>query len=424
MLPALLALTVTSDFDFLRSTAKEVVDGCIVRPGETLKGGQQNTTGLTLRVPGATRDWYPAFWIRDAAMMLSCDLVGQSELEGWISVIAKTQPGPEGLRFGKLVIPPYSVPDHITLSGKACWFPGAYEEQGNGSFGFLPPADDAFNFIQMIAEVCRLTKSTAILDRRFETGYGKPTLREIALAAYGSVEVDRDGLVLCRPEEELTRVDWGFCDTIRKTGRTLMPSLLRWRAASDLARLLRRSGRQGEAKWLEADADQIAKAIPRTFLAETGQGKTLLLSATETGRRADLWASCYALHLGILQKGVEHSVSRGLLDVVNSQKVVFHGQLRSLPIDGPLGGNWDKSLAAPDTYQNGGYWGTPTGWLISALRKVDRSLADSILHDYAEHIRAEGAKGAPYEWIHPNGARQNPRYAASIALVVSALPKG
>lgn len=424
MLPALVALTISSDIDFLRTVAREVVDGCVVRPGEALQGGQKNTTGLILRVPGATRDWYPAFWVRDAAMMLGCDLVAAPELEGWISVVAKTQPGAEGLRFGELKVPPYSIPDHITLGGKACWFPGAYEEQGDGSFGFLPPADNAFYFIQMIAEHCRLTKSTAILDRHFETAYGKPTLREIALAAYGSVEVDADGLVLCRPEQGSTRVDWGFCDTIRKTGRTLMPSLLRWKAATDLADLLRQSGRKGEAAWLEKDAGLIATAIPRTFAAEVGQGKSLLLSATEIGRKADLWASCYAAHLGVLPNDVRSAVCRGVEDVVKGQKVVFNGQLRSIPTQGPLGGNWDRSLAAPDTYQNGGYWGTPTGWLISTLRRVDRTLADAILHDYAEHIRQERGQGAPFEWIHPNGARQNPRYAASIALVISALPKG
>lgn len=422
MLALLLAIPAEPDLNYLRTVAMEVIDGCAVRPEETLKGGQKNTTGQTLRVPGATREWYPAFWVRDAAMMLGADFVSAPEIEGWIKVIAAVQPDAEGVKFGKLTVPGFSIPDHIALSGAACWYPGAYEEQGNGSFGFLPPADDAFYFIQMVAEHVRLTKSTAILEKNFPTAGGAKTVREICAGAYASVATE-DGIVVCEAEPERTRVDWGFNDSIRKTGKVLMPTLLRWQAARDLAAMLSKSGRKGEGKWYAEDAAQMAKGIEATFYHELAPGRGILLSATGVGRKADLWASSYAVWLGVLPGAKSKSVSAGLLDYMKTEPVVFQGQVRALPTKGALGGHWDSALSGPETYQNGGFWGTPTGWFVYALRKVDRAAGDAVLRDYVAHIRAERAKGAPFEWVHSNGARQNPHYAASAGLVYSALMK-
>jgi hypothetical protein len=105
------------DIAFLHDRAARVLDSCKVLPGGVIPSGPTNTTPYALRVPGGTQSYYPAFWIRDAAMMLGGGFIPAIELEGWVRLVAATQPGPEGLRFGRLTVPPFSIPDHITLSG-------------------------------------------------------------------------------------------------------------------------------------------------------------------------------------------------------------------------------------------------------------------------------------------------------------------
>ena len=247
------AAAVAGDLALLRETAQTVLDGARIPPGGQIPGGPTNTTGWAVRVPGATQNYYPAFWIRDAAMMLGGDFVPAGEIEGWVRLTAATQPGPDGLRFGRLFVPPFSIPDHITLGGEACWYPGAYAEQGNGSYGFLPPADDAFLFIQMVVEHWRLTRRLDLFQSAVKTGWGRARLSDVCEKAFASVAVDEPtGLVVCDPAEGRTRVDWGFCDAIRKSGLCLMPSLLRWRAARALAALLSADGKAAAAKRLRA----------------------------------------------------------------------------------------------------------------------------------------------------------------------------
>jgi hypothetical protein len=83
---------------------------------------------------------------------------------------------------------------------------------------------------------------------------------------------------------------------------------------------------------------------------------------------------------------------------------------------------WEHSIAAGNTYQNGAYWHTASGWLIESLWKEDRALAFQISADMMSHMRAQDFRkgpgyGAPWECYGRNGqARQNAVYMASVAL--------
>lgn len=415
------------DLEFLRETARTVLAGARIPPGGQIPGGPTNTTGWVLRVPGATQNYYPAFWIRDAAMMLGGDFVPADEIEGWVRLTAATQPGADGLRFGRLFVPPFSIPDHITLGGQACWYPGAYVEQGNGGYGFLPPADDAFFFIQMVAEHWRLTRRLDFFQSTVKTGWGTARLSDVCEQAFASVAVDEPtGLVVCDPAEGRSRVDWGFCDAIHKSGLCLMPSLLRWRAARELAAMLRAHGKTAAAKRLRAETDKIQSAIFPTFYRKVaGRGATesgLLLSATSQGRKDDVWASAFALWLGGLEPELARRVARHLLALYEAGGTVVEGQVRHLPPTGEFGGHWEKAACPPDEYQNGGYWATPAGWLVTALRQVKPAAADRLLAEFIAHLRANRAAGAPWEWIQPaRQLRVNPRYGSSVGLVITSL---
>ena len=441
LLPAALALaapfpeaskgSTSADLDLLREVASAVLESAKVPAGARIPGGATNTTDCALRVPGGTQSYYPAFWIRDAAMMLGGGFVPAREIEGWVRVIAATQPGADGLRFGRLVIPGFSIPDHITMGGAACWYPGAYTEQGNGDFGFLPPADDAFFFIQMAHEHWRLTRATTLFQSRVPTGWGNARVSEVCARAFDSVASDpATGLVVCESGEGRTRVDWGFCDTIRKSGLCLMPSLLRWKAARDLAEMYKAAGVSSEADRFRQQADQIRAALPGTFLRKAttvdGTGAVSLLSATGLGQKDDVWASAYAVWLGVLPPDLERAVAWHLLALYEAGGTVVEGQVRHLPPAGEFGGYWEEAKCERDTYQNGGYWATPTGWLIAALRKVSVPAADKLLHEYVAHLRANRDKGAPWEWIQPaKNLRVNGLYGSSAGLVINCLgPEG
>ncbi|HEY3285132.1 MAG TPA: hypothetical protein VGN26_22905 [Armatimonadota bacterium] len=413
----------------LERMASEVSLGSRVAPGAEIPGVGPNETGYALRVPGATLTFYPAFWVRDAAMMLGAGLVPTQEVAGWVRVVASTQAGPEGIRLANgLSIPPYSIPDHITLHGSPCWYPGAYDgpNQGDGTFGFLPPADDAFFFIGMVREHLRLTGRPTLFRGPVRTPWGEATVAEVCEHAFDSVAADpQTGLVTCEAGRGRTRVDWGFCDTVRKTGLCLMPSLLRWRAARDLVALHRAAGSAARSAGYSREASRVREAIPRTFYQSVGTapgGEGLLLSATGVGRKDDVWASAFAVTLGVLPRDVERAVTKHLLTLYRAGGTVLEGQVRHLPPTGSLGGYWEDCRAARDTYQNGAYWGTPTGWFVSALGRVDRAAAAQMLRDYLTHLKAKRAEGAPWECINPSKAHyQNPRYSASVCLPLAAL---
>ncbi len=395
------------------------MDSARVAPGATIPNGGRNITGVALRVPGGTQTFYPAFWIRDAAMMLGGDLVPADEVKGWVRVVAATQPGLSGLSFAHgLRIPAYSIPDHITLDGRACWFPGAYTEQGTGQYGHLPPADDAFFFIQMVDEVFRLTRDKKWLQSSISTEWGDHPTIEVADRAFESVAVDpATGLVVCDTEEANNRVDWGFCDSIRKAGSCLMPSLLRWQAAGRLAKLWDAAGDRSRGDRYRAVSRQIAVNVSATFFRSVSPTEGLLLSATGLGRKDDVWASAFAVWLRVLPKDIERMLAMHLLALCRAGGTVMEGQVRQNPPTGEFGGHWESSTSELQDYQTGGYWATPTGWFVTALKRVDKRAADRMLAEYVAYVKANRAKGAPFEWINPKtGVTSNGNYGSSAGL--------
>ncbi len=309
-----------SDLDYLHAVAHEVVDASRVALDGQIPNGPKNATGYVLRVPGGTQNFYPAFWIRDAAMMLGADFVPADEVLGWLRLVALVQPGSDGRSFAHgLTVPGFSVPDHITLKGEACWFPGAYADQGVGNYGYLPPADDAFYFIQMAYEATRLTRDPSVFTENFKSGWGEHPLSDLCDGAFNSVAVDRTtGLVVCSASKGQTRVDWGFCDSIRKSGMCLMPSLLRWQAARRMSAMYKSVGNTGASDRYDEIARVIQRNIQPTFNKSVSLREGLLVSATGQGHKDDVWASAFAIWLGILPRSVAAKLATHLL---NSHRV-------------------------------------------------------------------------------------------------------
>ena len=87
-------------------------------------------------------------------------------------------------------------------------------------------------------------------------------------------------------------------------------------------------------------------------------------------------------------------------------------QIRQLP----PGTYCERTLTGRDSYQNGAYWGTATGWFAWTLAKVDRAKAMSLFDDLVADYKARNAN----EWVF--GARTDcPQYLSSLALPLQAL---
>ena len=406
------------DVDFLRDLTREVVQAARVRPGEKRGGPMANTTGFTLIMPGGN---YPAYWIRDFAMSLDSGCVTAEEMLDHLRLTARCQNGPEArhLKHG-LIVPPFAIPDHINFDAGAVYYPGTYasnEEQGDGTYGMLPPIDDHFEFIHIAHRYYRATQRTGFLGETV----GGITVLDRLLKAYAAPTTDpATGLVVTSAQDRA--VGFGFCDSIYFTGQLLFPSLLRFRAANQLAELCRAAGRLAPVAPLRSDAKNIASHLVPTF-GDRSRLSGWLRAATGVGRQPDVWGTLYALHLGALRGAAARLAFRTIADAVTRETITCEGAVRHVPgdLDASPTSAWEKAACAHNTYQNGAFWHTPTGWLIEALSQTDRPLARRIFQDYIRHLRQGdfrlGTKSqAPWECFGRHGlAAQNGVYMTSVA---------
>ncbi len=87
-----------ADQDFLAAQARGIVASARLLP-EQASGKWRNLTPYTVHVPGGNMG-YPAFWVRDAVMMLDSGLITAHETEDWIrlicSIMTRQATGPLG----------------------------------------------------------------------------------------------------------------------------------------------------------------------------------------------------------------------------------------------------------------------------------------------------------------------------------------
>lgn len=414
-----------SDEAFLLDQARRIVASAGLAPGQCV-GEWCNKTPYAIRVPGGNLG-YTAFWVRDSVMMLGGDLIPAAEVEDWIRLICGILRGPEDwqVRPG-VVIPAYAVPDHINFDGQASFYPGNYKtgtEQGGYPFGKYPPLDDDFYFVTAVYHHWKLTKSTRLFNSLVKTPFGEMKLSEISERVYRVPPIDpATGLVVAGDVKTENAKDWGFCDGIFKSGKLLFPSVLRSIAAHQLAELFSASGQADKARGYRKDAAQIKRAIPLTFFRATNDpDEGWLHSTTEVGNQPDVWGSAFAIWSGSVDGPIARKVGRALVRAFREKTAVRQGFVRQILTTDPTNhGYWESAICAQGVNQNGGYWGTPTGWYIAAIYKVDPRAAADMARDYVQflksNMRPDGMTEA-WEWFVPHpGEHMNPLYVATVAL--------
>ena len=404
------------DLRFLERMTRDVIEASRVRPGERIGNSPANTLGHTLIRPGG-RGAYPAMWVRDFSMAIDSGLITTDEIEHHLARIARTQNGPMQRKLASgAIIPAFAVPDHVNFDGGAVFYPGtmsAGEDQGGEPFGVLPPADDHFEFVHIAHH---------LLAGGRREGLPITNLQR----AFDAVETDASTGGMVSTTAQRRAVGFGFCDTVFLTGSILFPSLLRWRAARELGRMI-----PGDSEHYARIAEDIASHLAPVFADPAGSG--WLLAATEVGRRPDVWGTLFALYLQVLSPRDATAARNAVIEAVKAGTVSLEGAVRHIPTthDASPTSAWDRVApgVAVNTYQNGAYWHTPTGWLLAALHRHEPVMARRVFREFIAHLREQDFRkgdqfGAPWECFFRDGAaRQNPVYMASVALPLSVIRK-
>jgi hypothetical protein len=407
------------DTAFLHEQARRIVSSARLAPG-AVSGKWQNQTPYAVHVPGGNMG-YPAFWVRDAVMMLGADFVPAQEIEGWIRLMASTIRREDWNVHPGAVVPAYAVPDHINFDGRATFYPGTYDsgaKQGGHPYGKYPPLDDHFYFITAVHEHWKLTRAATLFGSPLKTAAGEMQLAELCERVYRVAPADdATGLVMAGDVASENAKDWGFCDTVFKSGKLLFPSVLKHNAANQLADMFLAAGDKMKSRIYRGEARRLRQSIARMFRREDGW----LRSATEVGNQPDVWGTAFAVWSGAVDRTTAKKASRALANAYRAQTAVRDGLVRHVLTDDPTNrGLWQNSAAAAGTYQNGGYWGTPAGWYIAAMHRTEPDAARAMARDFVgflrRHMRPDQMSQA-WEWVNPEtGKRNNPLYVASVAL--------
>jgi hypothetical protein len=413
-----------SDSAFLADQARRVVDSARLGPGQT-KGKWTNQTSYVLHVPGGNMG-YPAYWIRDSVMMLESEYIPSAEIEGWIRFISSTLRNQDWEVRQDVVVPAFAVPDHINLDGGGSFYPGSYEtgsKQGGKPFGKYPPIDDQYYFLFAVYRHWKMSGSTDLFKSQVKMKSGEMRLADLCEKVYRMAPSD-PSTALCTAGDIDTEnaKDFGFCDSVFKSGKLLFPSILKFVAAQQLSELYGAVGLHDRAVALEADIHSIRKAIAATFLHPWGApNEAWLDSATGVGHQPDVWGSAYAVYAGAVEDATAAKIGGALARAYREKSAVRDGCVRNiLSNDAANPNGWQKSISPSGTYQNGGYWGTPVGWYLAALARFDHAAAQQMSRDYLEFLRKnrrEDGTSESWEWFNPDtGKHANPLYVATVGL--------
>jgi hypothetical protein len=406
----------SQDLEFLEQLTASVMESSRIYPGQKAVDyfGPNNTGGTLIR-PGG-RDAYPSFWIRDYAMSLESGLVKPQEQKHMLLLTASTQCDQTWITQGGSMIPYGAIADHIRIDDSLpIFYPGtySYEEQGVAKFGKMPPYSDQFFFIHMAWYYVMHTGEEGILSRIIN---GRSLLNRLQTAFHVLPEGENS---LVFTTEEFRGVDFGFRDVQVITGYLCYPSILKYRAARQLADLLEQSGFTEKATIYRQTAETIKKAIPEVFMDEKG----MLRASTGKSSQGDVWATALAVYLEAIDAGCRKKAGQALTNAYQQGTLSYKGNIRHVLTTDDYNDEtaWEVSLSKKNTYQNGSYWGTPTGWVCYAIAQVNIEAARQLAKEYITDLRETDYRqgddfGGPYECFHPeSGDLRNPVYLTTVS---------
>lgn len=406
----------TADFNFLKGITQAVLDSSRIYPGQQLVApyGANNTGGVLIR-PGG-RETYPSFWIRDHAMTLETGLVGQDEQKHMLMLTAATQCDQTWITDAGSMVPFGAIADHVRVDDLLpIYFPGTYDyvAQGGTDFGMFPPYCDQYYFIHMAHYYISDANDVDILQEEIN---GTSLIDRLEIAF--KVPPSRQDNHIVYTNDAFRGVDFGFRDAIYITGDLSYSSILKYRAALQLSALFEQIGNNSKAKAYRDIASKIKAVLPVAFADKNG----MLKASTAIGSHPDVWATALAVYLGILDGDHALKAARHLAKAYVAGTLAYKGNIRHI-IDGE-GYNgtpyWEKGIVHPNQFQNGAYWGTPTGWVAYTIAQVDNKLAAQLVKEYISELREsdfrQGSEfDGPYECFYPPNYTRGPVYLTTVS---------
>lgn len=360
-----------SQYEVLLSLAREALEACKV----TAHDGT-----VLLRPDGGGH--YDAMWTRDFCYAVE----GLGGLMDPAQILAGIDYLLAGQREDGV------IPDRVRADGTPVYLAGPVD----APLGNDPPTDNAQFMVKAVSAYCSLTRD---LDAFFDR-------RHLLYKAMESVPRSADKLVVVDPNRPHS--GYGFTDCIAKTGNEFFSTILYWEASHTLAKLCVGIEYHDEAhEWYE-QAEHTARRMQDFW--DDSQG--LYRAASVSCNQPDLWGSAYSCVIRAASKSQSRRVAEYFLRWWEG--LMLRGHLRHLP----AGEYWHRTLidVPRDTYQNGGYWSVPSGWLAKTLYLVDAAVAQRLVAELVEEFAQSGV----HEWIGETD-RAVPGYVASVANVVGAV---
>jgi len=403
------------DLQFLKELTKDVMESSRIYPDQKISDGfGGNSTGGTLIRPGG-RSCYPAFWIRDYAMSLESGFVTREEQKHMLQLTAATQCDQTWITSSGSMVPIGAIADHVRIDdSKPIYYPGTYDynSQGGKTWGMFPPYGDQYFFIHMAYFYVKTTSSRRYLLNeingirlidRLERAYNVPPTRQEGVLVYTS--------------DEFRGVDFGFRDAISITGDLCFPSILKYRASLELAEMFDLIKWKDKAEAYRTTAKRLKSEIRSVFSDKRG----MLLASTGKSKQADVWSTALAVYFGLFEGEHLEESCRFLRDAYLKGTLASRGNIRHVLTcdDFSESTAWEVSITGKNGYQNGGYWGTPTGWVCDAIAKVDVPVAKQLAKEYIDDLRSGDYRkgpdfGAPYECYNSTSA-QNAVYLTTVS---------
>ncbi|MFW5799154.1 MAG: hypothetical protein ACOCXX_05795 [Planctomycetota bacterium] len=394
--------TLKDQLAWLTDLMHATVEACRVAPGEDVPGCDLcNRLDVDVYLPGsAAGEGYRSWWLRDFVMSVPAMDLSAEYLAAAARHFAGSQ-RPEDWHLVGGLVPAWFPSEKINLDGGYSYYPGSYrtDDTQAGMWGPRPPMDSVYCFIELVW----LAWKSGARDLPAEQ-VGGVSMLERMVRAYDAVLYDEaTGLAVSSPIER--SCDFGFTDTVYKVGRVLFGSVMAARACTRIEQVARSLDEAETARRFASRARRIRENIPCVFGTPDG----LLNAATEVCCQPDVWGTAFAVYAGAVEGEVKLRACRALVDAWHRGTIVRDGAVRHLRTtdDWTDHTSWQFSRAAYGTYQDGGYWLTPSGWVIYAMSLVDPDAARHTTDEMVEHMkatdfRADPSNTGPVEWHNPD----------------------